>query len=588
MNKSQNTIDSLSSVALAVHSKPGLFALLLGSGISRPAGIPTGWEIVLDLIKKISILENEDCGDKPEDWYYSKYGNEPKYSELLEKISNSSAERQSILREYFEPSTTEHEAGFKLPTQAHKAIASLVGDGYIKVIITTNFDDLLETALYEVNIKPVVIDTPDALEGSFPLALSGCTVIKINGDYRDTRIKNTSEELVKYDVNITKLVENVFADYGLVICGWSGEWDIALGDLLKRTTNNKFSTYWFSINQLSEVSKKIAKQRNANIIEHLDANTVFTRLESKVSALRRVSANHPSTPERVISNIKDIILDESKKIILNDMVSSETEKICKELTIKNYPVENVEGSKDNFQNRAKKFESLTETLVHLFIQGCYWGNKNTDSIWSKSLERIANNIKNPLSGLYIWIKLRLYPSLILMYAGCLASLANDKYHTFGSLLFDTKLWEEENEYQLATNLNIWDVVERPSFWSPGNSGDMFATSQHLYELLRDPMREYLPDEANYKKYFERFEYYLALINLDINKDKHFPIGLYAYNMFISDRTTRMSRRIDRELIQKGKDWPLLKMGLFDGSVERVRELMKKVDEISIRSRWISI
>ena len=117
---------------------------------------------------------------------------------------------------------------------------------------------------------------------------------------------------------------------------------------------------------------------------------------------------------------------------------------------------------------------------------------------------------------------------------------------------------------------------------------MFATSQQLYELLRDPMREYLPDEANYKKYFERFEYYLALINLDINKDKHFPIGLYAYNMFISDRTTRMSRRIDRELIQKGKDWPLLKMGLFDGSVERVRELMKKVDEISIRSRWISI
>ena len=39
--------------------------LLLGSGVSRAAGIPTGWEVVIDLIRKVAALENENCD--PED-----------------------------------------------------------------------------------------------------------------------------------------------------------------------------------------------------------------------------------------------------------------------------------------------------------------------------------------------------------------------------------------------------------------------------------------------------------------------------------------------------------------------------------------
>ena len=44
-------------------------------------------------------------------------------------------------------------------------------------------------------IAPIVIDTPDAAEDTPSLPHPGCTVVKVNGDYLDTRIKNTSEEL---------------------------------------------------------------------------------------------------------------------------------------------------------------------------------------------------------------------------------------------------------------------------------------------------------------------------------------------------------------------------------------------------------
>ena len=49
--------DSTSQLAFAIHENPGVYALLLGSGLSRSAGIPTGWEITLDLIRRVGALK---------------------------------------------------------------------------------------------------------------------------------------------------------------------------------------------------------------------------------------------------------------------------------------------------------------------------------------------------------------------------------------------------------------------------------------------------------------------------------------------------------------------------------------------------
>lgn len=58
-------IDRLVSLALSMQANPGVYAVLLGSGISRAAGIPTGWEVVLDLIKKLACAQGADCDPDP-------------------------------------------------------------------------------------------------------------------------------------------------------------------------------------------------------------------------------------------------------------------------------------------------------------------------------------------------------------------------------------------------------------------------------------------------------------------------------------------------------------------------------------------
>lgn len=48
------TIEKLTTLAFSMYSNKGAYALLLGSGISRSAHIPTGWEVETALIEQLA------------------------------------------------------------------------------------------------------------------------------------------------------------------------------------------------------------------------------------------------------------------------------------------------------------------------------------------------------------------------------------------------------------------------------------------------------------------------------------------------------------------------------------------------------
>lgn len=195
-------IDPIDSLTFSLHANKGAYALLLGSGVSRAAGIPTGWEIVENLIRRLAKARGEDCEPDPANWYEKTIDEVPTYSGLLKVLARSPLERQQLMRGYFEPTDTEREQGLKLPTKAHRAIATLVASGHVRVILTTNFDRLTERALEEVGVVPTVASSPDHIQGLPPLLQLTCLVLKLHGDYLDSRIKNTPEELARYDKSL--------------------------------------------------------------------------------------------------------------------------------------------------------------------------------------------------------------------------------------------------------------------------------------------------------------------------------------------------------------------------------------------------
>ena len=88
-------IDPVHSLAFSIQSSRGVFAVLVGSGMSRAAKIPTGWEVTLDLTRKLASLYGETCDADPELWYRKRFGRDIDYSELLDALAQTSAERQT-------------------------------------------------------------------------------------------------------------------------------------------------------------------------------------------------------------------------------------------------------------------------------------------------------------------------------------------------------------------------------------------------------------------------------------------------------------------------------------------------------------
>ena len=54
-------IEPINSLAFSIQANRGVYAVLLGSGVSRSAKIPTGWEVTLDLVQKLAALSGEKC-----------------------------------------------------------------------------------------------------------------------------------------------------------------------------------------------------------------------------------------------------------------------------------------------------------------------------------------------------------------------------------------------------------------------------------------------------------------------------------------------------------------------------------------------
>ena len=581
-------IDPLVSLAFSIESNPGIYTLLVGSGISRSAGIPTGWDIVIDLIKKIAHLSGEDdvCKDNPEKWYSDKFKRTPDYSELLGELVKTKEERSQLLKNYFEPTPEDVKKGVKIPTDAHIAIAELVEKNYLKIIITTNFDRLLEKALEARGITPQVISTTDSIKGAYPLANANCTIIKVNGDYLDVRIRNTEKELASYETPMNEYIDEIFKQFGLIICGWSAEWDIALREAIKRGSNYKFSMYWATRKEPAGAAKDIIQFRKAIPITIQNADTFFITLRDKVFAISEYSTTHPLSIKVAISTIKQYI-SENKDIFLHDLVKEETERLCENLSkIKISGI--VKWDEAEYLTRVIQYEKMTEMLSTMITTGCYWGKKSNAEIWINCLDKVSN-ISQPGSGSFLvpFVNLRLYPSLILLYSGGIASLARKKYDITAALLTEPIVRNHTGDETIVLAVNTTRVMERElGNLLPDMKGHYTPLSDHLFSLLKGLMREFIFDDIKYEEAFDRFELLFALVHADLNKKRGRspvgPLGRFAWKRRLGGSDS-VVHKFETELTQNVEFW---QAGLFGGSIDRYREINKDIVDFIDRVGWI--
>jgi hypothetical protein len=537
--------DPLTQLAFSIYENKGVFALLLGSGLSRAAQIPTGWEITIDLIRRVALAQG---ADEPEDWakwYRTKFGGEPNYSTLLEELALSPEERRSILHSYIEPSAEDRQEHRKVPTKAHLAIADLVEAGYIRVIVTTNFDRLMENALRERGVEPTIVASADALSGAEPLTHSTCYILKLHGDYKDSRILNTDAELSAYPPDYDRLLDRIFDEHGLILAGWSGEWDHALRAAFLRAPNRRYSVYWATRGKLGAGARELLAHRGGRVVPIADADSFFSDLQQRVATLEQSQRQNPLSIDLLVNSTKRFLARPEFRIQLDELFTEESDRLVAKLEAPEFALQG-NATRQAFRERVTGYEAATEALAKMAGVLGRWGDGSELPLVLDVIRTLYAHSGKVTEGIIAWLDLRSYPAVLIFTAYGLG-LTRAQRWTALHQLFSATIMRERGPARIVETLFLvewWRPNE--SLWRQleGLERHRMPLSDHLCSIFSDWGKSFTGLTPDYELLFERFEVLAALAHLgttaetdlelrlsreDLNAVVRMPVGRSSWN-----------------------------------------------------------
>ena len=525
--------DAVTQLSFALFENKGVFALLLGSGLSRAAEIPTGWEITLDLIRCVATAQGINAQPDWAKWYHDKTGQHPSYSTLLQELAGSSHERRAILHRYIEPTEKDREEGRKIPTAAHRAIAELVRRGYVRVIVTTNFDRLMENALHESGVEPTVVASVDALSGAEPISHTACYILKLHGDYKDARILNTDDELSAYPVEFDRQLDRIFDEYGLIVCGWSGEWDHALRAAFLRAPNRRYPVYWTARGSLANgAGRELVSHRRARVISVIDADSFFTNLLGRVDALEQSQRQNPLSIELLVRSVERYLSKSEYRIQLDELFTGEAHRLLKELDAPEFDPTKLFDQKD-FQHRVQKYESITEPLARMVGVLGRWGDDNELPLVLDIINSLYRHSEKIGGGMQPYLNIRSYSAVLVFTAYGLGLTRSERWPALHSLFTAAISRQHKAPRKVVEELFLWtwSGIEQKSWWDQieGAGPRRTPLSDHLLRIFEEWGKSFVGLSPDFELMFERFELLGSLAHLEQQRPTEIQAELDAGN-----------------------------------------------------------
>ncbi|ELY67711.1 hypothetical protein C489_09131 [Natrinema versiforme JCM 10478] len=571
------------SLTFSVRNNPGRYALLLGSGVSTEAGIPTGWTVVSNLAQRVAATEETsiDNDTNPTDWYEETYDEPATYENLIEGLAKTQTERRSLLEGFFEPTEEEAERGEKTPTEAHKSIAWLVDNGYINVILTTNFDQLLEQALRDQGVNPVVISGKETAQGAEPLQHQEAVVVKVNGDYKQTNVKNLSYELESYSEPIQKIIDRVFQEYGLIICGWSGKHDTRLRQSLQECETHRYSTYWTYYSELGDVANELVSHRDGFTINHDGAISLFTDLRDRVQALVDAEEGEPLSTPIARERVKRYLPREEHRIDLADLISETAQRSGENVQDEERLPLSRKELNDNFsvEDRYQEYGDLTRTIVAEVMTCAYWGG-DTVNLGEKSVSDALSTLspKQSPNGLFQegLNDLRRYPATLVLYGAGLAGIAGDNWDLVSTLLTNPIETSQSRSRQPAEVPPVEALHPRrlTKEWGRGFDRERAEKSlrSSMRQTLQDPGKEFLVSENQYNRVFTDFEVLFDILwYAEVGSEYVRSLGTTYWDEAVN--------RVEEQVVEQQGDWPPIRTGILDLTSDEVVNILSELKEL---------
>lgn len=286
---------------------------LLGAGASNAAGLPTAHDLVVEFKRKLYVSQSGRSvrpGDLAEPAMRNRVeahaeslglpegGDPEEYAAAFEAAFPDGEDRAKFIDE---------QLGGGTPSYGHMALASLMSAGLCRLVWTTNFDTLVADACAAVfgttsSLTTATLDAPElarhAIAGErWPLE------VKLHGDFRSHRLKNTGEELRRQDENLRRLLVDCAGRFGLVVAGYSGRDTSVMSALeegLRREKPYPAGLFWLQRDGDSPAAcVKVLLERAVEA----GVDAALVEIENFDEALRRLANVCDEVDEEVLSSL---------------------------------------------------------------------------------------------------------------------------------------------------------------------------------------------------------------------------------------------------------------------------------------------
>ena len=231
----------------------GQVSFFLGSGASVQAGIPSGSSLVWEFKKEIYCtvthtspekfrdLQSENNRSLLQEYFDAESGN-PKlydpseYSHYFEKCYSTSISRQQFIKDKVLNVN---------PSLGHNCLGYFFIFGKTSNIWTTNFDELIEAGIRQLNPVFNFRVFSSANKNSFDVMPENDlpNIYKLHGDYRYDKIKNTLDEVKSLEATISKKFESSLFKGSLIFIGYSGCDESIMSIMEKNVSKTGFLPY---------------------------------------------------------------------------------------------------------------------------------------------------------------------------------------------------------------------------------------------------------------------------------------------------------------------------------------------------------
>jgi hypothetical protein len=291
-----------------------------------------------------------------------------------------------------------------------------------------------------------------------------------------------------------------------------------------------------------------------------------------------------------VEKIKELLSEPKFRIKLYDYIEEQC-SIATSRTSSEVFQMGTSWSPGELASRLERYEESTADLVSAMALVGFWGSAEHLTSYSIPARHFGPQIVST-SGNSVWIALRWYPLLLIMYSLGIGAIAGNNLNSLYGF-FQTTIGEPSNPA-----LRIPLVLAVPSEFSsardsikflPGRERQFTPLSEYLFNFFQTKLHNVIFMGNEYEDIFDRFELLLALQHAH-QKEKISPgrvwgpIGRFGWK-YRRGVGSGPYQHLRDEASRAKESWPPLKAGFFDASYDRFEEIASQYSKILQSLPW---